>query len=298
MNTPIDPRRGLRGLAALLTLAPLAFADNSANELVFDLAPFEPAGVGGEIFGIGTTVGEVVKARIDLTFVVTETDDWSMSIWFTDFPMPGAMGVSSEVEGWSGTGTFKKSYESDELNGLLTPPPGEPFYSWFMMWAGGSPFEVPGGGIGLGPMDGVFTELKLTLTLAACPGGDPILPWADQGGALTGSQGDALLTASGSLCPGEPGALLLTNAPPGTAAAMILGFAEGDLPFLGGTLVPLPQFVFSGLVTDGNGELAFPFVWPDDLPPGVNIWAQQWFVDPGGPFGFGASNGLRGCAPL
>jgi hypothetical protein len=125
-------------LAALLLAVTAAAGQASEHTLVFDLSPFTPPGVGGEVFGVSSVEGEVIHARMDVTLVSNESGPWSMGASFVGFPMGGAIGFHNEVEGWSGTGTFTTVIESDALNGTLEVPDGAPYYSWFLSWAGGA----------------------------------------------------------------------------------------------------------------------------------------------------------------
>jgi hypothetical protein len=220
-----------------------------------------------------------------------------MGASFVGFPVGGAIGFHSEVEGWVGTGTFTTVIESDALNGTLAIPDGAPFYSWFLSWAGGAPFALPGGGIGLGPMDGHFETLKLTLTLAPCPNGDPRLPWNDVGLALAGSTGEPVLSADGSLCSGEPATLRLDNALPGGTTSLLAGFSLLNAAFKGGVLVPYPDVLIHGLPVDGLGVNELVLLWPTGVPSGFTFWLQHWIADPAGPAGFAASNGVSGTTP-
>jgi hypothetical protein len=284
-------------LAGLALGADVAAGELPARTLVFDLSPFTPAGAGGEVIGVGTAEGEVIHARMDVTFVSNEAGPWSMGATFTDFPMGGFVGFHSEDQGWSGVGTFTAVIETDAMNGTLAIPDGASFYSWYMQWAGGAPFRLPGGGIGLGAMDGHFEVLELTLTLAPCPGGDTRLPWSDAGGALAGTLGEPVLSASGSLCPGESAALRLENALPGGTSSLVAGFALLGAAFKGGVLVPRPDVVVHGLPIDGLGVHELVLAWPTGVPGGFTFWLQHWIVDPAGPAGLAASNGVSGTTP-
>jgi hypothetical protein len=296
------PRTGSNGLFSMLiglvvmaALAPAAGATD--RTLVIDLSPFTPFAVGGEVFGASTIEGEVINARLDVRFVSDDPGDWSMAINFHSFPQGGLLGVSSLTEGWSGIGTFDKVVESDALNGTLEIPEGAAFWTWFMSWVGGVEFTPPGGGVGFGPMDGHFEVLTLTLTLASCPNGDPDRPWTDLGGALAGVSGDPALSATGSLCPGEPATLLLENAVPGGSTHLVLGFSALGAPFKGGLMVPQPDVVVLGLPLDGAGSHQLDLTWPGGVPRDITFWFQHWIPDAAGPAGFSASNGLSGTTP-
>ena len=65
---------------------------------------------------------------------------------------------------------------------------------------------------------------------------------------------------------------------------------------VGGVLVPSPELVLR-LVTDSSGELTRLFRWPTTTTSGFELYFQAWVVDPAGPRGFAASNGLLAKQP-
>ena len=125
-------------------------------------------------------------------------------------------------------------------------------------------------------------------------------PWEDLGQALGGTHGDPLLEAEGTLLMGDPVTLSLSNALELTSTYFVIGAAQVNLPFYGGTLVPAfeaPFGLFVVLPTDGAGELVLPGVWPGGVPSGVTLTFQHWLIDAGGPFGFASSNAVAGTVP-
>jgi hypothetical protein len=117
------------------------------------------------------------------------------------------------------------------------------------------------------------------------------------GGALAGSNGLPQLAGKGTLVPGSPVSLTLSSALPNSTAALIVGLSAVDMPFKGGTLVPAPDILITGLPVSGTGTLALASTWPAGLPAGLSLWFQEWIVDPAGPKGFAASNGLLAITP-
>lgn len=117
--------------------------------------------------------------------------------------------------------------------------------------------------------------------------------WKDLGFAKTGSAGFPSLTATGGLASNASGSLLVANARPNATALGIVGAHAMMLPFLGGTLVPAPDLVFT-VATSGNGQIPLPFVVPADVPPGADVYVQFWIADPAAKSGCAASNALRG----
>ena len=281
--------------AALLSgAAPVAA--QSPPALVFDPSPFHPDAVAGEVIGIGTAQGVVIHARLDATFVSADSGPWSIGAAFYGFGLGGSIGVSNVTEGWAGAGSFTAVVETDSMNGTLPRPDGGPWW-WFMEWSGGKPFTLPGGGTGIGPVDGHFETLKLTLFLAPCPGGDPELPWTDVGGALAGTTGEPALSASASLCGGEPATVLLANAKPLSTTNLVVGFTVANAPFKGGLLVPHPDVLLLGLPVSAAGTNTLAFAWPASVPSGFHFWMQHWIADPATPNGFAASNALAAVTP-
>jgi hypothetical protein len=121
--------------------------------------------------------------------------------------------------------------------------------------------------------------------------------WSELGAGLAGSQGVPALAGSGTLRPGEPVALGLTGAAALAPTTLVLGDALELAPFKGGLLVPQPDLLLSGLFTDASGSLVLAGAWPTGLPPHSELYLQCWLVDPAGPAGLAASNGLLAVTP-
>lgn len=127
----------------------------------------------------------------------------------------------------------------------------------------------------------------------------PLPPWADLGFAKAGGGGVLpRLVGAGSLEVGSPGSLTLSGARPSAACYLFIGFAAGNAPFKGGTLVPFPAALTLVLFTfpDGTLPLAWP-AWPAGIPPGFALVFQCWIADPAAPNGASASNGVSGLQP-
>ena len=122
----------------------------------------------------------------------------------------------------------------------------------------------------------------------------------DLGFALAGTHGDPVLTAGGTLCVGDPVTLALSNALENSTTYLVIGVTSVNLPFYGGTLVPAfeaPFGLFIALPTGPLGNLPLSDTWPGGVPGGTELYFQHWIVDAGGPFGFAASNAVRGTVP-
>ena len=122
-------------------------------------------------------------------------------------------------------------------------------------------------------------------------------PWSDLGQGLAGTHGVPVLDGSGDLSAGSSVTLTLGNAIENAAVGFVLGLSQLNANFKGGTLVPNPDFIITGLTTNGSGDLSLTATWPAGVPSGFVTYFQEWITDPAGPKGFSASNGLAGTAP-
>lgn len=84
-----------------------------------------------------------------------------------------------------------------------------------------------------------------------------------------------------------------SNAP----AALILSTIRTDQPFFGGTLVPQPDVVLTGLMTDANGNVALAAPWPAGIASGTTIYMQAWIADPAAAGGVAGSNAIECVVP-
>jgi hypothetical protein len=122
-------------------------------------------------------------------------------------------------------------------------------------------------------------------------------PWADLGSGLAGTDGVPQLNGTGTLVGGDAMSLQLTNALPTTPFTLVVGLVAVNAPFKGGVLVPRPDLLISGFNTDGAGAHVLGATWPPGVPPGAGFFFQDWVLDPAGPVGLSASNGLSGTTP-
>lgn len=143
------------------------------------------------------------------------------------------------------------------------------------------------------------TPFAYDRTLAAGGSGDlavlkldlGLLPWRVLGFGLGGTYGETPnLAGRGALTPGSTTRLSLRGARPGGIAWMVVGFSTLQLPLLGGTLMPAPDFAVS-FPTGALGKVDVTFPWPS-LAPGTNVWFQSWSLDFGAPEFWAASNAL------
>ncbi|MHC4844960.1 MAG: CRTAC1 family protein [Planctomycetota bacterium] len=142
--------------------------------------------------------------------------------------------------------------------------------------------------------------LAVDQTVLVTPDGVVGSAWTNLGLGLAGTNGEPSLLGAGALLGGDPLTLLLSDAAPGAAAYLCIGFADLSAPFKGGTLVPAvgtPPGTLVPLLTDGAGSLPLSTSWPTGVPPSVDLYLQYWIADAGGPLGYSASNALRATTP-
>ncbi len=165
--------------------------------------------------------------------------------------------------------------------------------------------------VGYAPYDGFFSSAHYRgafapgnnwlagWTASTAYGFTPNDRWCDLGGALPGFNGDPILSGTGTLMPGSPTTLSLSNVPAGSGSAIAIGINRIDLPLFGGTLIPdvtPPGLVFA--VPTGSGSITLPFNWPVGLPSGTTFYLQAWTLDTAGHTGFlSATNGLAATTP-
>ncbi|RKY21412.1 MAG: hypothetical protein DRQ55_04575 [Planctomycetota bacterium] len=121
--------------------------------------------------------------------------------------------------------------------------------------------------------------------------------WISLGKALAGTNGEPVLSGTGTIIMDEPFELSMSNGLPNSSVAMIMGFTEVCAPFKGGFLVPSTDFIFYDLITDGTGSMTLGGDWPTGFSGPWDAVFQVWFPDPGAVHGFAASNGLLGEVP-
>ena len=126
----------------------------------------------------------------------------------------------------------------------------------------------------------------------------PVPAWQDVcSGGPAGIAGIPQLEGLGSLMPGSPNALSLTQAA-GSASGWLLVAINPlpPVPFKGGTLCAFPYALLLPFTTAGDGSRLLPFMWP--AAPGLSITYQAIIQDAAAlPGGFALSNSVRGTAP-
>lgn len=122
-------------------------------------------------------------------------------------------------------------------------------------------------------------------------------PFQTLGSGLPGATGYSVLTGSGTLAAGAPTSLGIANGAANAPALLAIGASAANLPLLGGTFVPSPDLLLTGLSLDATGALALSAPWPAGVPAAVSLYFQAWFPDAGAPAGVAATNALKLTTP-
>jgi len=171
----------------------------------------------------------------------------------------------------------------------------------------GPPPDAKRGGDGVGGIEktGGSKPSGPTTPNNGGPPGDPVptvadtiamAGWTDAGGALPGEHAPTL-EGSGGEAAGQAIALVLREAGAIVPVTLVAGTSAALQPFKGGTLVPSPDLLVTGMLTDAGGSLHLQVSLPANLPPGLQLWVQLWVPDAGGPEGLAASYALRLLVP-
>ena len=121
-------------------------------------------------------------------------------------------------------------------------------------------------------------------------------PWVDLGAGLDG-QGHAQLEGLGSLAPGTHFDLRVSGAAPNMPVTLVMGFDSLHAPFKGGTMVPAPDLMDFGLMSDALGDVDYDSKLPEMIEPGTNVLFQLWIQDASAPQGIAATNALLASVP-
>jgi hypothetical protein len=102
---------------------------------------------------------------------------------------------------------------------------------------------------------------------------------------------------AGTLLPGSPGALSLSEAAPDAPSLLLIAMAIVPTPFKCGTLIPDPDGLLLVLATDAGGETVLSWTsFPAQLG-GLALELQYVVLDAGAPCGFALSNALKMTVP-
>jgi hypothetical protein len=120
--------------------------------------------------------------------------------------------------------------------------------------------------------------------------------WVDLGFAKPGLAATPHLEGLGSLLPATQCSITVTGGPANGTTCLVIGLSEMSVPCKGGLLVPFHDIINAGLTLDASGGRQDVFTWPG-AAAGLQIWMQNWFMDPSVQSGWTSSNGLRVTAP-
>ncbi len=121
-------------------------------------------------------------------------------------------------------------------------------------------------------------------------------PWLPVGPALAGSEGLPHLDLDGALVRGGTLQVRLVKARALAQGFHVVGLGLLNAPLSGGVLVPQPDLLLP-FVTAADGTAGFSSPLPVTFPPGLKLVLQSWILDPQGPAGRAASNGVAATAP-
>jgi len=123
-------------------------------------------------------------------------------------------------------------------------------------------------------------------------------PWTGLGFALPGAGGAPVLSGSGPLVAGSPGALTLAGAAPLAPSLLFLSLGSSPAAFKGGTLAAFPPIILLPLSTDAAGAIPLPWpAWPPAIAPGTVLVFQYAVQDTGAVHGLALSNALQALTP-
>lgn len=134
---------------------------------------------------------------------------------------------------------------------------------------------------------GNTTQGAGTTTIGAANG------WAVMTNGLAGARGIPVLAGVGANASNTAGFLGVFGARPNSPSALLIGSAIGNVPFFGGTLLPLPIIAQININTGAAGEVAFPYLMPAGVPAGVKLYLQWAVSDAAAAQGVALSNGLE-----
>ena len=122
-------------------------------------------------------------------------------------------------------------------------------------------------------------------------------PWSELGHSLAGAAGWSRLQGFGTLAPGSPVTVRVSNGQPGSPALLIAGMGQLSAPFKGGVLVPHPTLIVPLGLLDAKGQRDVSGPWPASMPQDASYSLQVWRTEPGAPGGFAATTAIQGITP-
>lgn len=121
--------------------------------------------------------------------------------------------------------------------------------------------------------------------------------WTNLGLGKQGLNGVPSLIGLGDLSSESDLCLALGQAAPGAQAFLVIGLSNLSAGFKGGVLVPSPDLILSGLVTDPAGQTVIDTTWPSGAADRVPLYLQFWVTDASASQLFAASNGITKTTP-
>ncbi|MFT7463932.1 MAG: putative deacylase [Pseudohongiellaceae bacterium] len=215
---------------------------------------------------------------------------WSGILYFLNRPIPVTGHVTDLCSGLplaADLTVVGLVLENGEVNG------SDGSTGRFHSWLPGGPWTLRFSAPGYVTQDvsATVTNGSLQLDVALVPTGAG--SWLNVGGGVAGALGLPALVGAGQPCSGQAVSVTMSGATPSAPATLVLGLSPVNVLFKGGVLVPSPDLLVSGLLTDGNGQLLIGGVWPSAVPLGSTLWLQYWVVDGSAPQGLAGSNGLQ-----
>ena len=143
-----------------------------------------------------------------------------------------------------------------------------------------------GGGAAAAPLDPFRVYLAFRFSE------DAIQPYTDFGGGAPGTSGIPVLSGTGTLKPGAPATLNISNALGNATTALAIGLSS-DCTVLGTEILPSLDLILFGLSTTAGGTLAINSAWPA-LSPGTSLYFQAVIIDGAAIGGAAFTNALAG----
>jgi hypothetical protein len=104
------------------------------------------------------------------------------------------------------------------------------------------------------------------------------------------------LSGDGGLLDDDSATLSLESARPITSATLVVGLSL-VLDTANGVLVPMPDVVVEGLLTNSQGQLDYDFTLVEGLPSGAVVYQQFLLADASAPGGVARSNTVAATVP-
>lgn len=122
-------------------------------------------------------------------------------------------------------------------------------------------------------------------------------PWLNLGLAFqpTPTASEPCMSGAGTLLSATVATLFVQDAPANALVSLVAGVNRIDMPFQGGILVPAPEILVPGFVSDANGDLNVTLAVPFGVPAGTLVFLQSWIQDVLSPVGLVSTNGLEAC---